>query len=94
MNTHFLARENNNLKQTSNKLAITDHAGRENNTRLGGYVARSYRDDQGCARRIREAIWLKRTPRDVGGTTDFMEAMIRGDYQFEHKHPARHVTTV
>ena len=78
----FTRAQKQESKQTYNKSSITDHAGRENHvidwegTRL---VARESQDN---ARRIREAIWIKRTPNNMnrdGGAyqlSDIYDAVI------------------
>ena len=52
-------------KQTYNKSAITDHAGRENHVIDWEGTQLVARENQDWARRIREAIWIKRTPNNM-----------------------------
>ena len=59
------------VSQVYNKSAITDHAGKENHVINWEGTWLVARESQDLNRRIREAIWIKRTPhnmnRDGGG---------------------------
>ena len=71
-------------KQTNNKSAIIDHAGRENHVIdwEGTRLVATCRESQDSARRIRKAISIKRTPnnrnRDGGAyqLSDIYDAVI------------------
>ena len=52
-------------KQTNNMSVITDHAGRENHVIDWDVTRLVARESQDSARRIRVAIWIKRTPNNV-----------------------------
>ena len=51
--------------QVYNKSAITDHAGKENHVINWEGTRLVARESQDLSRRIREAIWIKRTPHNM-----------------------------
>ena len=78
----FTRAQKQESKQTYNKSAITDHAGRENHVIDWEGTRLVARESQDSARRIREAIWIKRTPNNMnrdGGAyqlSDIYDAVI------------------
>ena len=78
----FTRSQKQESKQTNNKSAITDHAGRENHVIDWEGTRLVARESQDSARRFREAIWIKRTPNNMirdGGAyqlSDIYDAVI------------------